>query len=145
EQRWVIAASTLEIHMSIGYAYAWSVLTDPLRGGFEWTQSQVSFAFSLAIFFLGTSAPFMGGFVERQGPRKAGMLSAAFCGVGVAGSSIAVLTGSLPLLYLFYGVIGGIGLGIGYIAPVSTLVKWFPDRRGLATGLAIMGFGFAAL
>ncbi len=145
KNRWLIAASALGIHMSIGSAYAWSVFTDPLRDAFGWSQSQVSFAFSLAIFFLGTSAAFMGRFVEKQGPRKSGMLSAAFFGVGVAGSSIAVLTGSLPLLYLFYGVIGGIGLGIGYIAPVSTLVKWFPDRRGLATGLAIMGFGFAAL
>src|SRR5690625_7506104 len=73
------------------------------------------------------------------------MLSALFVGVGVAGSGLATMMESLLLLYLFYGVIGGIGLGIGYIAPVSTLVKWFPDRRGLATGLAIMGFGFASL
>lgn len=145
KNRWLIAASALGIHMSIGSAYAWSVFTNPLQNEFGWTQSQVSFAFSIAIFFLGTSAAFMGRFVEKHGPRKSGMLSAIFFGVGVAGSSIAVMTGSLPLLYLFYGVIGGIGLGIGYIAPVSTLVKWFPDRRGLATGLAIMGFGFAAL
>src|SRR5699024_8729045 len=135
----------LGIHMSIGSAYAWSVFTVPLQDAFGWKQSQVSFAFSLAIFFLGTSAAFMGHFVEKHGPRKSGMVSATFFGIGVAGTSIAVLAGSLPLLYLFYGVIGGIGLGIGYIAPVSTLVKWFPDRRGLATGLAIMGFGFAAL
>lgn len=145
KNRWLIAASALGIHMSIGSAYAWSVFTNPLQNEFGWTQSQVSFAFSIAIFFLGTSAAFMGRFVEKHGPRKSGMLSAIFFGVGVAGSSIAVMIGSLPLLYLFYGVIGGIGLGIGYIAPVSTLVKWFPDRRGLATGLAIMGFGFAAL
>lgn len=145
KNRWLIAASALGIHMSIGSAYAWSVFTNPLQDEFGWTQSQVSFAFSLAIFFLGTSAAFMGGFVEKHGPRKSGMLSALFFGVGVAGSGLATMIGSLPLLYLFYGVIGGIGLGIGYIAPVSTLVKWFPDRRGLATGLAIMGFGFAAL
>lgn len=145
KNRWLIAASALGIHMSIGSAYAWSVFTNPLRDAFGWSQSEVSLAFSLAIFFLGTSAAFMGRFVEKNGPRKSGMVSATFFGVGVAGTSIAVLMGSLPLLYLFYGVIGGIGLGIGYIAPVSTLVKWFPDRRGLATGLAIMGFGFAAL
>lgn len=145
KNRWLIAASALGIHMSIGSAYAWSVFTDPLRNEFAWSQSQVSLAFSIAIFFLGTSAAFMGRFVEKHGPKKSGMLSATFFGVGVAGSGLAVIMGSLPLLYLFYGVIGGIGLGIGYIAPVSTLVKWFPDRRGLATGLAIMGFGFAAL
>ncbi|MBU5466060.1 OFA family MFS transporter [Virgibacillus sp. MSJ-26] len=145
KNRWFIAASAVGIHISIGSAYAWSVFTNPMVDQFGWDTTQVSFAFSLAIFFLGMSAAFMGRFVERNGPRKSGMLSALFFGVGVAGSGIATMLGSLPLLYLFYGVIGGIGLGIGYIAPVSTLVKWFPDRRGLATGLAIMGFGFAAL
>jgi len=100
--------------------------------------------FSIAILFLGLSAAFLGHFVEKHGPRKAGLLAAIFFGVGVFGSGFAVHLGSLPLLYIFYGVLGGIGLGVGYIAPVSTLVKWFPDRRGLATGLAIMGFGFAA-
>src|SRR5690625_284077 len=145
KNRWFIAASAVGIHISIGSAYAWSVFTNPMVDQFGWDTTQVSFAFSLAIFFLGMSAAFMGRFVERNGPRKSGMLSALFFGVGVAGSGIATMLGSLPLLYLFYGVIGGIGLGIGYISPVSTLVKWFPDRRGLATGLAIMGFGFAAI
>lgn len=82
--------------------------------------------------------------MEKHGPRKSGLLAAVFFGLGVTGSGLAVALGSKYLLYLFYGVLGGIGLGVGYIAPVSTLVKWFPDRRGLATGLAIMGFGFAA-
>jgi len=145
KNRWLIAASAVGIHISIGSAYAWSVFTNPMVDEYGWNSSQVSFAFSLAIFFLGMSAAFMGRFVERNGPRKSGMLSAIFFGVGVAGSGIATAFESLTLLYLSYGVIGGIGLGIGYIAPVSTLVKWFPDRRGLATGLAIMGFGFAAL
>lgn len=145
KNRWLIAASAVGIHISIGSAYAWSVFTNPMVDTFGWDTTQVSFAFSLAIFFLGMSAAFMGRFVEKNGPRKSGMLSALFFGVGVAGSGVATMLGSLTLLYLFYGVIGGIGLGIGYIAPVSTLVKWFPDRRGLATGLAIMGFGFAAL
>src|SRR5699024_1007129 len=119
--------------------------TNPMVAEYGWDQTQVSTAFSIAIFFLGMSAAFLGRFVERNGPRKSGMLSALFFGVGVAGSGLATMMESLPLLYLFYGVIGGIGLGIGYIAPVSTLVKWFPDRRGLATGLAIMGFGFASM
>ncbi|MGM8211531.1 L-lactate MFS transporter [Virgibacillus sp. W0430] len=145
KNRWLIAASALGIHLSIGSAYAWSVFTNPLSDQFGWSQTEISLAFSIAIFFLGTSAAFMGGFVEKKGPKTSGMLAAVFFGVGVAGSGIATATGSLFLLYLFYGVIGGTGLGIGYISPVSTLVKWFPDRRGLATGLAIMGFGFAAL
>ncbi|GGA81070.1 L-lactate MFS transporter [Ornithinibacillus halotolerans] len=145
KNRWLIAASALGVHLSIGSAYAWSVFTNPMIDTYGWTQTQVSTAFSIAIFFLGFSAAFMGRFVEKNGPRKSSMLAALFFGIGVAGSGIATMLESLILLYLFYGVIGGMGLGIGYISPVSTLVKWFPDRRGLATGLAIMGFGFAAM
>ncbi|PZE20520.1 L-lactate MFS transporter [Paenibacillus xerothermodurans] len=145
KNRWLIAAAAVGIHISIGSVYAWSVFTKPLINQFGWDLQQVTFTFSLAILFLGLSAAFLGHFVEKYGPRKAGLLAAAFFGVGIAGSGLAVHLSSLPLLYLFYGVCGGIGLGVGYIAPVSTLVKWFPDRRGLATGLAIMGFGFASL
>lgn len=125
--------------------YAWSVFTKPLINEFGWSIKQVTFTFSLAILFLGLSAAFLGHFVEKHGPRKAGLLATVFFGIGIAGSGLAVNLSSLPLLYLFYGVFGGIGLGVGYITPVSSLVKWFPDRRGLATGLAIMGFGFASL
>lgn len=144
KNRWLIAASAVGIHISIGSVYAWSNFTNPLMEQFGWTAKQVQFTFSLAILFLGLSAAFLGHFVEKHGPRKAGLLAAAFFGAGILGSGLAVNLGSLPLLYITYGVLGGIGLGVGYIAPVSTLVKWFPDRRGLATGLAIMGFGFAA-
>jgi OFA family oxalate/formate antiporter-like MFS transporter len=145
KNRWLIAAAAVGIHISIGSVYAWSVFTKPLMKQFNWELSQVSFAFSLAILFLGLSAAFLGHFVEKHGPRKAGTLAAIFFGIGIAGSGLAVNMESLTLLYLFYGVLGGIGLGVGYITPVSSLVKWFPDRRGLATGLAIMGFGFAAM
>jgi MFS transporter, OFA family, oxalate/formate antiporter len=144
KNRWLIALSGVGIHISIGSVYAWSNFTNPLIKQFGWSTSQVQFTFSLAILFLGLSAAFLGHFVEKYGPRKAGLFASIFFGVGIIGSGIAVTMGSLNLLYLFYGVLGGIGLGVGYIAPVSTLVKWFPDRRGLATGLAIMGFGFAA-
>lgn len=144
KNRWFIVTSAVGIHLSIGSVYAWSNFTTPLMEQFKWTASQVQLTFSLAILFLGLSAAFLGHFVEKHGPRKAGLLAAAFFGVGVFGSGFAVNIGSLPLLYICYGVLGGIGLGVGYIAPVSTLVKWFPDRRGMATGLAIMGFGFAA-
>ncbi|WP_188454763.1 L-lactate MFS transporter [Virgibacillus oceani] len=145
KNRWLIAASAVGVHISIGSAYAWSVFTNPMVDQYGWETTEVSLAFSIAIFMLGFAAAFMGRFVEKHGPRKSSMLAALFFSVGVAGSGLATAMESLFLLYVFYGVIGGIGLGIGYISPVSTLVKWFPDRRGLATGLAIMGFGFAAL
>lgn len=145
KNRWLIAASAVGIHISIGSVYAWSVYTKPLIEKFGWGLKETQFTFSLAIFFLGASAAFLGHYLEKHGPRKSGLLAAVFFGLGIAGSGLAINLSSLPLLYLSYGVLGGIGLGIGYITPVSTLVKWFPDRRGLATGLAIMGFGFAAL
>ncbi|WP_028784256.1 OFA family MFS transporter [Thalassobacillus devorans] len=144
KNRWLIALCAVGIHISIGSVYAWSNFTTPLGEKFGWSSSQVQFTFSLAILFLGLSAAFLGWFVEKYGPRVAGITAAIFFGIGVAGSGFAVQMGSLWLLYIFYGVLGGVGLGVGYIAPVSTLVKWFPDRRGLATGMAIMGFGFAA-
>lgn len=145
KNRWLIAASALGVHLSIGSAYAWSVFTNPISNQVGWSDTEIAFAFSIAIFFLGTSAAFAGVLVEKYGPRTTGMIAAVFFGLGVAGTGFAITSESLSLLYLFYGVIGGIGLGIGYVTPVSTLIRWFPDRRGLATGLAIMGFGFAAL
>lgn len=145
KNRWLIAASAVGIHISIGSVYAWSVFTKPLIQKFGWELADTQFTFSLAIFFLGISAAFLGHYLEKKGPRKSGLLAAIFFGIGIAGSGLAIYLESIYLLYLFYGIFGGIGLGLGYITPVSTLVKWFPDKRGLATGLAIMGFGFAAL
>ncbi len=143
--RWSIAAAAVGIHVSIGSVYAWSVWSRPLTEQLGWPLPQVQFTFSLAIVFLGLSAALLGQLVERVGPRRTAMLAAAFFGAGLLVAGWAVMGRSLYGLYLGYGVLGGIGLGVGYVAPVSTLVKWFPDRRGLATGLAIMGFGFAAL
>ncbi|SDN76369.1 L-lactate MFS transporter [Alkalicoccus daliensis] len=145
KNRWLIALSAVGIHISIGSVYAWSVFTNPLSEQFGWSLSAISLTFSIAIAFLGLSAAFMGHFVEKYGPRISGLVSATFFGIGIIGSGFAVQVESLWLLYVTYGALGGIGLGVGYITPVSTLVKWFPDRRGLATGLAIMGFGFAAM
>ncbi|SFE36183.1 L-lactate MFS transporter [Alteribacillus iranensis] len=145
KNRWLIALSAVGIHLSIGSVYAWSVFTNPLMEEYGWDLSAVSFTFSLAILFLGLSAAFLGHFVEKYGPRVSGLVSASFFSLGILGSGLAVSIESLGLLYVTYGVLGGIGLGVGYITPVSTLVKWFPDRRGLATGLAIMGFGFSAV
>ncbi|MHA6278640.1 L-lactate MFS transporter [Salinimicrobium sp. CAU 1759] len=145
KNRWLIAASAVGIHISIGSVYAWSVYTKPLIEKFGWELADTQFTFSLAIFFLGISAAFLGHYLEKKGPRKSGLLAAIFFGVGIAGSGLVIFLESIYLLYIFYGIFGGIGLGLGYITPVSTLIKWFPDKRGLATGLAIMGFGFAAL
>lgn len=105
-----------------------------------WDAHQLKLAFSLAICFLGLTAAFMGNFVNRIGPKKAGLLGAAFFGAGLAGAGLACSMGSLPLFYLTYGVISGIGLGFGYITPVSVVVKWFPDKPGFASGLVIMSF-----
>ncbi len=143
--RWLNGAiPAVGIHISIGAVYAWSVFTNPVMDALDASLSQVSWIFSIAIFFLGMSAAFLGTIVENMGPRKSGLLCGLFYCTGLIGSGFAVSQQSLPLLYLFYGCIGGIGLGIGYITPVKTLVNWFYDRPGLATGLAIMGFGFAA-
>mgnify|MGYP003587071237 CR=1 FL=1 len=145
KNRWLIAGSAVGIHICIGSVYAWSVLSKPLMKEFGVGLKEIQWTFSLAILFLGLSAAFMGSYVEKAGPRKAGLISTFFFCSGLLGSSLAVSLQSLPLLYMFYGVIGGVGLGIGYIAPVSTLVKWFPEKRGFATGIAIMGFGLASL
>jgi OFA family oxalate/formate antiporter-like MFS transporter len=145
KNRWLIAASAVGIHISIGSVYAYSVMTNPVKDIFDVEGSVIKWAFKIAILFLGLSAAFLGRWVERVGPRVSGTASAIMYGLGIFGSGLAIQLESLYLFYLCYGVIGGIGLGLGYITPVSTLVKWFPDRRGLATGMAIMGFGFAAL
>lgn len=125
--------------------YAWSVFNLPLEQSYGWTRNEIATTFSLAIFFLGLSAALLGRTVEKYGPRIAGFIASGLWGLGLLGSALATRIESLYLLWLSYGVLGGMGLGIGYITPVSTLVKWFPDRHGFATGLAIMGFGFGAM
>jgi len=145
KNRWLIAASAVGIHISIGSVYAYSVMTNPVKDIFDVDGSVIKWAFKIAILLLGLSAAFLGRWVEKVGPKVSGTTAGIFYGIGILGSGLAVQLESLWLFYLCYGVIGGIGLGLGYITPVSTLVKWFPDRRGLATGMAIMGFGFAAL
>lgn len=145
KNKWLIVLAAIGIHISIGSVYAWSVLTKPIMQAMGFSLKEVTWTFSLAILFLGTSAGFLGTYVEKYGPRRSGLMSMCFFVSGLLGTAYALTQHSLLLLYLFYGVIGGIGLGTGYITPVSTLVKWFPNNRGLATGLAIMGFGFASL
>lgn len=147
KNRWLNGAlPAVGIHISIGSVYAFSVLTKHLMqvmGIGE--KSTVTWAFSIAIFFLGMSAAFLGNHIEKIGPRKSAFICCAFWGAGLVGSGAAVMLRSLWLFYLFYGIIGGIGLGVGYITPVKTLIRWFYDRRGFATGVAVMGFGLAAM
>jgi OFA family oxalate/formate antiporter-like MFS transporter len=145
KNRWLIALSAIAIHLSIGGAYAYSVYTYPISEQMGWSPTEITIAFTIMMALAGTSAAFFGKFVERSGPRKSAIVAAVLFGLGQAGSGVAIALGSLPLFLLTYGLASGLGLGIGYISPVSTLVKWFPDRRGLATGMAVLGFGSGAL
>lgn len=151
--RWLVPPAALAIHLCIGQAYAFSVFKLPLTrvigitepGPGDWTQPELAWVFSLAIFFLGLSAAVFGRWLERVGPRTSGLVAAICWSFGFFLSAVGIKTHQLWMIYLGYGVLGGCGLGIGYITPVSTLIKWFPDRRGMATGMAIMGFGGGAL
>lgn len=129
--RWLIALAAIGIHISIGSVYAWSVLTRPIMNEMGFTLAETTWTFSIAILLLGLSAGFLGSFAESIGPKKSGLLSTLFFGIGLLGTAYALSVQSLALLYLFYGVIGGIGLGIGYITPVSTLVKYFLNALDL--------------
>ena len=151
--RFLVPPAALAVHLSIGQAYAFSTFNLPLTkligithsAPGDWDLKQVGWIFSIAIVFLGSSAAVFGRWVERVGPRKS-MFTAALCfGGGFLVSAFGIHLHQLWLIYLGYGVLGGCGLGIGYISPVSTLIKWFPDRPGMATGMAIMGFGGGAL
>ena len=145
KNRYLIASWGVILHLMLGSTYAWSVYRNPIIAETGWNQSSIAFAFSLAIFCLGMSAAFMGQVVDKFGPRVTGTISAILYASGNILTGVALANHSLLLLYLGYGVLGGIGLGTGYVTPVSMIIKWFPDKRGLATGLAIMGFGFASL
>ena len=165
--RWLVPPAALCIHLCIGMAYGFSVFWLPLSRAIgldksvacpditllaelftttcDWRISSLGWMYTLFFVVLGSSAAIWGGWLERVGPRKAGVVAAlCWCG-GLVISAIGVVTHQLWMLWAGSGVIGGIGLGLGYISPVSTLVKWFPDRRGMATGMAIMGFGGGAM
>ena len=166
--RWMVPPAALAIHLCIGMAYGFSVFWLPLTRAVngqrpsacaatssivdrlfatscDWLQTDVTIMYTLFFVFLGSSAALFGGWLERAGPRKAGVVATVcWCG-GLVISAAGVYLHQLWMLWLGSGVIGGVGLGLGYISPVSTLIKWFPDRRGMATGMAIMGFGGGAL
>ncbi|MFJ8914748.1 OFA family MFS transporter [Amycolatopsis sp. NPDC102389] len=143
--RWLVPPAALAVHLSIGQAYAWSVFKPPLEKTLGLTGTESALPFQLGIVMLGLSAAFGGTLVERNGPRWAMFVSMVCFSSGFLLSALGVATSQYWLVVLGWGGIGGIGLGIGYISPVSTLIKWFPDRPGMATGIAIMGFGGGAL
>ncbi|MFI2315337.1 MULTISPECIES: OFA family MFS transporter [Streptomyces] len=143
--RWLVPPAALSIHLSIGQAYAWSVFKPPLEEALGLSGTQSALPFQLAIVMLGLSAAFGGTLVERRGPRWAMTVALVCFSSGFLISALGAATQQFWLIVLGYGFVGGIGLGIGYISPVSTLIKWFPDRPGMATGIAIMGFGGGAL
>jgi MFS transporter, OFA family, oxalate/formate antiporter len=141
--RWLIALAGVVMQIALGAVYAWSVFRIPLTKAFAWTIPQVTLTFTIAIFVLGFAA-FAGGiWMRRSGPRVVALTAGVLYGLGVFLASLT--DGRLWWLYATYGVIGGVGLGLGYIVPVATLVKWFPDKRGLITGIAVTGFGSGAL
>ncbi len=145
--RWVIPLGALAVHICIGSVYAWSTFNRPIHAVFPgdpWWFSPPYTTFSTALILLGLSAAFGGPWVERRGPRVAATAAAVLFGVGLIIGGIGLAVKQSVLVFLGMGVIGGMGCGLGYIAPVSSLVKWFPDRRGMATGMAIMGFGGGA-
>lgn len=151
--RWLVPPAALSVHLCIGQAYAFSVFNNPLTriigitesAADDWKLTTLGWIFSLAIVFLGLSAAFGGKWLEKVGPRLTMFVAACCFGGGFWVAALGVYLHEIGLIYLGYGVIGGIGLGLGYVSPVSTLIKWFPDRRGMATGMAIMGFGGGAM
>jgi OFA family oxalate/formate antiporter-like MFS transporter len=140
--RWVIAIAGVFFQIALGAVYAWSVFRVPLAKQFGWSISEVTLTFTISIFVLGITAFFGGLWLNRKGPRIVALTGGVLYGLGVF---LASFSHNLAWLYVSYGVIGGIGLGLGYIVPVAVLVKWFPDRRGLITGIAVGGFGAGAL
>lgn len=140
--RWVIAIAGVFFQIALGAVYAWSVFRVPLAKQFGWSISEVTLTFTISIFVLGIAAFFGGLWLNRKGPRIVALTGGVLYGLGVF---LASFSHNLWWLYLSYGFIGGIGLGLGYIVPVAVLVKWFPDRRGLITGIAVGGFGAGAL
>ena len=151
--RWRVPLASVAIHLCIGSVYAWSIYNPSLTrvygvvtsAGDDWSLSEVVWVFTVAIVALGLAAAFAGKWLEHVGPRKVGVVAACCWGGGYIVGAMGIISHQLWLLYLGYGVIGGCGLGLGYVSPVSTLIRWFPDRRGMAAGMAIMGFGGGAM
>ena len=143
--RWLVALGGVLMQLCLGTVYGWSVFTLPLMQAHGWTRSQVTLTFTIAIAFLGIAAVTGGYILDKKGARNVAITGGILFGIGMLGTGYGNNVGSLTLIYLCYGLLGGLGVGFGYITPIATLVKWFPDKRGVITGIAVMGFGFGAL
>jgi MFS transporter, OFA family, oxalate/formate antiporter len=143
--RWGIAVAAVLMQICLGAVYAWSVFVKPLVSTQHWTLTQVSLSFTINVFFIGVGTVIGGMWMDSAGPRKVATVGGIIYGLGYTLSSFATAQHSLPLLYLCYGVLAGTGGGMGYICPVATIAKWFPDKRGVMTGLAVTGYGAGAL
>jgi MFS family permease len=142
--RWLVAAGGVALMACLGTVYAWSVYTQPLQAAFGWTSTQATAPFSVAIFFLGVGAVIGGRWQDRAGPRPVALAGALLWGAGNLAAGLGTAALGAPWLLLTYGVVGGLGLGLGYVTPVAAVTKWFPDRRGLGSGLVVGGFGLGA-
>jgi OFA family oxalate/formate antiporter-like MFS transporter len=143
--RWGIAIAAVIMQLCLGAVYGWSVFVKPLTASTHWTLTQVSLNFTLAIVFLGVGTVIGGLWQDRVGPRRVATVAGVLYGIGYMVAALAAASHSLAGMYFGYGVLSGLGMGMGYICPVATLVKWFPDRRGLMTGVAVCGYGAGAL
>jgi OFA family oxalate/formate antiporter-like MFS transporter len=143
--RWLVVVMGTLLQLTLGTVYAWSFFQQPVMAAGGWSNAQAAWAFGLAIFSLGLAAAWGGINLPRFGPRRLAMAGGGLFGLGYLIAAYALHIKSLPLLYAGYGLIGGIGLGLGYVTPVATAAKWFPDKKGLVTGMVVMGFGFGAL
>ena len=143
-KRWMIAIAGVVIQLLLGTVYAWSVFVKPVMASHNWSQAEVAVVFMIIIGVIGISAAFGGMLVDKKGPKFAATLGVVLYGIGVFLGGVALKVGSIWFLYIGYGVIAGIGNGLAYVVPIATLIRWFPDKRGLITGLAVMGFGLGA-
>jgi len=143
-KRWWIAVAAMFIQLCLGTVYAWSVFKKPMIAAHGWTEMQVQITFMILIGTIGVAAAFGGALVDKKGPKFVATLGGILFAVGTILAGVADATGSLFIMYVGYGLIGGLGNGFGYVTPIATLIRWFPDKRGLVTGLAVMGFGFGA-
>ena len=145
DRKWLIVIMGTLTQLSLGTVYAWSFFQTPITELVGWSNTQVAWAFSLSIFMLGVMAAWGGAKIDKYGPRKLAIIGGVMYALGYVISAYALSSGTLWLLYLAFGVLGGAGLGLAYVTPVATVSKWFTEKQGLATGMVVMGFGLGAL
>ena len=143
-KRWLIAGAAIVMQLCLGTVYAWSVFKKPLMGAHGWAETPTQLTFMIFMFTVGCAAAFGGTLVDKKGPKFVATIGGILFGAATLLSGLSDQVGNLTLLYLSYGIIGGLGNGFCYVTPIATLIRWFPDKRGLVTGLAVMGFGFGA-